>query len=129
MAFSSIDKRRNNPVLSIAFSLLSGFLIALAALVARGLILDKLSLEILISPLALAAGLLAIAGFLSMQFAFRTWHISAVVPLVTGIVVIFSNFLAFYLLSEPITTPQIAAMVMIFAGTLILSAVNVVKRG
>lgn len=120
MDLRRFNLRRNNPLLGIILSLGAGALISGAALGAKVGFSAGFSLWVLFSPIILLAGALGVGGFLLMQLAFRAWHLSAVMPLITGVVVLISNFLGSLLLVESISFLQWIAVGLLLGGILLM---------
>jgi len=121
MAKRRTHNRRHNPVLGITYSAISGVLIT-AGVFGTKIVLTGGILELLTNPLTYIAGFLALIGFLVMQMALKEWHLSAVMPMITGISVLTSNVLGLFFFSEIISNQKWLAVLLILLGIMFMAA-------
>jgi uncharacterized membrane protein len=100
----------------------AGFLLGIAALFAK-LAMSEVSLLIIISPIAWMALLLAVAGFLLMQFALQG-YVSKIMPIITGVSIIVAIVLAFIFLTETIAYVKWLGIFLVLAGVFGLTINN-----
>lgn len=121
MAKRRVNNSRHNPVLGVTYSAVSGILITAGVFSAK-IVLTGNILELLTNPLTYLAGGLALAGFLVMQVALKEWHLSAVMPMITGISVLTSNVLGLFFFAEMISNQQWLAVLLILLGIMFMAA-------
>jgi len=121
MALRGYDNNRgfsNN----IVVATVAGFLLGIAALFAK-LAMAEVSLLIIISPTAWIALLLAIAGFLLMQFALQG-YVSKIIPIITGVSILISVITAYIFLAEAISDIKWLGIFLVLAGVFGLTINN-----
>lgn len=137
MVRSGADSNRVRPGAGIATSVFAGLLFSSAMLIAKTALanaeISAAGIALFITnPVVWAAAITGLIGLFAMQYAFRFWHMSAVIPLITGIVTLASNVLAFAVLQETVSIYRWAGVALILIGIILFvakaSAAGKIKR-
>jgi drug/metabolite transporter (DMT)-like permease len=101
-------------------AVIAGLLLGLGAFFLKLTLSGGISMNIIYSPYAWVTALLAVVGFLLMQKALQS-YVSIVMPLITGVVIFVSVFLAAVFLAEDISAIKWLGIALILVGVFGLS--------
>jgi drug/metabolite transporter (DMT)-like permease len=101
-------------------AVIAGLLLGLGAFFLKLTLSGGISMDVIYSPYAWVTLVLSISGFLLMQKALQN-YVSVVIPMITGVVILVSVFLAFVFLAEDISAIKWLGIALILIGVFGLS--------